>query len=89
MEGEDPTCFFFVFFLRSESNRLAFFKHRNYCTDLLQKTKNDKKDMQSLANINVKDVPGNKNFWKTIKPLLFNKIKSSEKMFSWRWKSGY
>ena len=45
--------------------------------------------MQSLASLNVKDVPGNKNFWKTIKPLLFNKIKSSEKMFSWRWKSGY
>ena len=38
--------------------------------------------MQSLANLNVKDVPGNKNFWKTRKPLLFNKIKSSEKMFS-------
>ena len=31
-------------------------------------------------NLNEKDVADNKHFWKTIKPLLSDKVKSSEKI---------
>ena len=41
----------------------------------LQKTKN-----HYYANLNVKDLTDNKQFWQTVKPLLSDKIKSSEKI---------
>ena len=61
---------------RSESNRLAFSKQCNYCVKLLRKTKRD-----YYALLNKKDVADEKNFWKTIKPLLYEKMKSSEKIY--------
>ena len=50
----------------------CFSKQHNYCVKLLRKTKGD-----YYANLNQKNVVDNRNFWKTIKSLLSNKIKSS------------
>ena len=47
----------------------------NYYVSLLWKTKND-----HYANLNEKDVADNKQFWRAVKPLLSDKIKSSEKI---------
>ena len=55
---------------RSEVNRISFIKQRNYCVSLLRKTKK-----QYYANLNEKDVADNKKFWKTVKPLLSDKLK--------------
>ena len=47
----------------------------NYYVSLLWKTKKD-----HYANLNEKDVADNKQFWRAVKPLLSDKIKSSEKI---------
>ena len=63
---------------RSEQNRLPYVKQRrNYCVSLLRKTKKD-----YYANLNVKDIVDNEQFWRTIKPLFFDKTKSNEKITS-------
>ena len=49
---------------RSEQNRLYYVKQRNYCVSPLWKTKKD-----YYANLNVKDIIDNKQFWRTVKPL--------------------
>ena len=41
---------------KTDANRIAYIKQRNYCVSLLRKT-----------DLNEKD---NKQFWRTIKPLL-------------------
>ena len=38
-------------------------KQRNFCVDLLSKTKTE-----YFKNLNVKDLSDNRKFWKTIKP---------------------
>ena len=38
-------------------------KQRNFCVDLLGKTKTE-----YFKNLNVKDLSDNRKFWKTIKP---------------------
>ena len=60
---------------KTETSRIAYIKQRNYCASLLRKTKKD-----HHANLDEKDVADNKQFWKTVKPLLSNKVKSSEKI---------
>ena len=60
---------------RSEQNRLSYVKQRNYCVSLLRKTKKD-----YYANLNVKDIVDNKQFWRTVKPLFSDKTKSNEKI---------
>ena len=60
---------------RSDNNKLEYNKQRNYCLPLLQKTKN-----KCYANLNEKALTGNKQFWRTIRPSLSDKIKSSEKI---------
>ena len=60
---------------RSESNRLALSKQCNYYVNLLRKTKRE-----CYRGFIGKDVINNKNFWKTIKYLFPDKIKSSEKI---------
>ena len=47
----------------------------NYYVSLLWKTKKD-----HYANLNEKDVADNKQFWRAVKPLLSDKIKSYEKI---------
>ena len=59
----------------SEQNRLSYVKQRNYCVSLLRKTKKD-----YYANLNVKDIVDNKQFWRTVKPLFSDKTKSNEKI---------
>ena len=60
---------------KTETSRIAYIKQRNYCASLLGKTKKD-----HYANLDEKDVADNKQFWKTVKPLLSNKVKSAEKI---------
>ena len=59
----------------SEQNRLSYVKQRNYCISLLRKTEKD-----YYANLNVKDIVDNKQFWRTVKPLFSDKTKSNEKI---------
>ena len=60
---------------RSDNNKREYNKQRNYCVSLLRKTKTN-----YYANLNEKDLTDNKQFWRTVKPLLSDKIKSSEKI---------
>ena len=60
---------------RTETNRVCYNKQRKICVSLLRKTKKD-----YYANINKKDVIDNKKFWKTVKPLFSDMVKSFEKI---------
>ena len=59
---------------KTDTNRTAYIKQRNYCVSRLRKNKKD-----YYANLNEKDVADNKQFWRTVKPLPSDKVKSSEK----------
>ena len=48
---------------------------KNYGVSLLPKTKTN-----YYANLNLKHLTNNKQIWQTVKPLLSDKIKSSEKI---------
>ena len=60
---------------RSDNNKREYNKQRNYCVSLLRKTKTN-----YYENLNEKELTDNKQFWRTVKPLLSDKIKSSEKI---------
>ena len=60
---------------RSGYDKREYNKQRNYCVSLLRKTKTN-----YYVNLNEKDLTDNKQFWQTVKPLLSDKIKSSEKI---------
>ena len=60
---------------RSEENKINYNKQRNLCVTLLRKSKRE-----YYQNLSVENVCDNKNFWKVVKPLLSNKIMSSEKI---------
>ena len=60
---------------RSYKNKKLYTEQRNFCVSLLRKTKK-----KHYANLNHKDIADNKQFWKTIKPLLSDKSKSNEKI---------
>ena len=63
-------------YLKSRSdNKREYNKQRHYCVSILRKTKTN-----YYANLNEKDLTDNKQFWRTVKPLLSDKIKSSEKI---------
>ena len=57
------------------SQRNQFIKQNPYCVSLLRKTK-----IQYHANLNEKDVADNKNFSKTVKPLLSDKFRLNGKV---------
>ena len=59
---------------RFKSNRLAYSEQINFCMNLL-KTRKD-----YYPNLSEEDVADYKNFWKTIRPLLLDKIESFEKI---------
>ena len=60
---------------KSENNYLAFKKLRNFCSKLY------KKDMKKYYNsLDIKNITDNKQFWKTIKPFLFEKSKVTSKI---------
>ena len=54
---------------RSEENRIRYTKQRNFFVSLLRKTKK-----RYYENLNEKSVVDNKLFWKTVKPLLSDKV---------------
>ena len=60
---------------RNGDNWENYEKQRNFCVDLLLKTKTE-----YFKNLNVKDLSGNRKFWKTIKPYFSNKGLNSEKL---------
>ena len=60
---------------KSEENRLLYTQQRNKCVSLLRKTKTN-----YYGNLNEKDITDYKKFWKTVKPLLSDKSKSSDKI---------
>ena len=60
---------------KSEQNKINYNKQRNLCVTLLRKSKRE-----YYQNLSVANVCDNKNFWKGVKPLLYNKIMSSEKI---------
>ena len=57
---------------RTETHRVCYNKQPNFCVNLLRKAQKDYCD-----NLNEKDVIDNMKFWKTRKPILLNKPKSS------------
>ena len=60
---------------RPDNNKREYNKQRNYCVPLLQKTKT-----KYYENLNEKAHTGNKQFLQTVRPLLSDKIKLSEKI---------
>ena len=54
---------------RSEENQIWYTKQRNFCVSLLGKTKK-----RYYENLNEKSAVDNKLFWKTVKPLLSDKL---------------
>ena len=61
---------------RNEKNRICYAKQRNFCVSLLRKTKN-----RYYENLNEKSVVDNKLSWKTVKPLLSDKVASKDKIY--------
>lgn len=63
-------------YLRNKTvgNKIAYNRQGNYCVSLLQKTKRN-----YYANLNEKNVAETKRFWRTIKPVLPEKVKLIEK----------
>ena len=53
---------------RSAENELAYKRQRNYCTNLLRRTKTT-----YYGNLNPSQICDNKKFWNTVKPLLSDK----------------
>ena len=60
---------------RTETNGVCYKNQRNFCENLLRKTKKD-----YYENFTEKDVTDNKRFWKTVKPFLSDEVTSSEKI---------
>ena len=56
-------------------NRMLYTQQRNYCVFLLRKTK-----IRYYLNLNVKKILDNKQFWKVVKPLFFDKSISGDKI---------
>ena len=60
---------------RSNQNKKLYTKQRNFDVYLLQKTKKN-----HYVNLNHKDIADNKQFWRTVEPLLSDKSKSNEEI---------
>ena len=60
---------------KNADSKIAYNKQRNYCVNLLPRTKKN-----YFANINISSstITDNKRFWKTVKPLLSDKISHKE-----------
>ena len=54
---------------KSEASRKAYNMQRNYCVNLLKKSKRE-----YFANIKVNNIADNNKFWQTVKPLFSDKI---------------
>ena len=60
---------------RTEDNWANYKKQRNFCVNLLRKTKTE-----YFQKLNVKDLSDNRKFWKTMKPFFINKGLNSDKL---------
>ena len=60
---------------KTESNKLAYNKQRNYCVSLIRKQKKS-----YYNNLNVKNITDNALFWKTVKPCFSDKSTKDEKI---------
>ena len=60
---------------RTKENWANYKKQRNFCVNLLRKTKTE-----YFQKLNVKDLSDNRKFWKTIKPFFSNKGLNSNKL---------
>ena len=60
---------------RTEDNWANYKKQRNFCVNLLRKTKTE-----YFQKLNVKDLSDNIKFWKTIKPFFSNKGLNTNKL---------
>ena len=60
---------------KTKETRFLYTQQRNKCVSLLRKTK-----INYYGNLNVKDITDNKKFWKTVKPFLSDKSKTSDKI---------
>ena len=58
---------------RSESDKKAYNKQKNKCVSLLRKTKK-----ACYSDLNVRDIVGNKKFWKTVKSFFSDKSNNLE-----------
>ena len=56
---------------RTDISRDEYKKQRHVCVSLLKKAKKD-----YFANLDIKSVTDNKNFWETVKTLFSNKVKA-------------
>ena len=60
---------------KSDTDNKAYNAQRNVCVSLIRQAKK-----QFLSNPSSHDVTDNKTFWKTVKPLLTNKVKTKSKV---------
>ena len=58
---------------KSADSKIAYDKQRNYCVNLLRRTKT-----KYFANINISSTTDNKKFWKTVEPLFSDRISRKE-----------
>ena len=58
---------------KNADSKIAHDKQRNYCVNLLRRTKK-----KYFANINISSITDNKKFWKAVKPLFSDKISHKE-----------
>ena len=60
---------------KTDANRIAYNKQRNYCASLILKEK-----IAYYSNLNVRDVTENKTFWRKVKPLFSEKVNLQTKI---------
>ena len=64
---------------RTEENWDSYKKQRNFCLNLLRKTKKD-----YFSDLDIKNITDNKAFWKTIKPYFSNKALNSSSLILYK-----
>ena len=58
---------------KSANSKIAYDKQRNYCVNLLRRTKKN-----YFASFNISSITDNNKFWKTTKPLFLDRISHKE-----------
>ena len=61
---------------RTKTNLTSYKKQRNFCSKLYKKERK-----KYYNNLNIKNITENKEFWRTVKPFLSEKTKTSQKIF--------
>ena len=58
---------------RPDENKKAYNKQRNRCVKLVRSAKK-----AHYSNLSIKDVNGNKKFWKIVKPIFSERVSANE-----------